>query len=135
MIHAQYAYMSNTSTPQLPTAVMPYNVLVGKILQRHRETSGISQSEVAAAAGLTQSAYSRIESGQTALTISHLHVIANALGKKPDEIMREVEDVSERLVSQHVSVPFEKPENNDNAKAALFLGLGVLLVILAAASK
>lgn len=127
--------MTKMSTPQIPAAVVPYNVLVGKILQRHRESLGKSQSEIAAMAGLTQSAYSRIECGQTVLTIPHLHVIANALGHKPDEIMKEVDQVAEALVSQHVTVPLERPENGDNTKAALLIGLGVLLMIWAATNK
>lgn len=114
-------------------AVMPYNMLIGKVLQRHRELIGKSQSEIAEIAGLTQSAYSRIESGQTALTLSSLRVIAGALGLSADKVVNEVDLLAERLKLQGVSVPVEKPENSDNAKAALLIGLGILLMILAKA--
>lgn len=123
------------STLLIPSAVMPYNTLIGKILQRHRENIGKNQSEVAEVAGLTQSAYSRIESGQSPLTLAHLHAISNALEIKPDEVLKEADQIAGKLVSQNVTVPFEKPENGDNTKAALLIGLGVLLMILAATNK
>ena len=110
-------------------------MLIGKILQRHREHIGKNQSEIAEVARLTQSAYSRIESGQSPLTLAHLHAISNALGIKPDEVLKEADQITGKLVSQNVSVPFDKPENGDNTKAALLIGLGVLLLILAANNK
>lgn len=125
--------MNIKSIHSLPMAVMPYNMLIGKILQRRRELIGKSQSEIAETAGLTQSAYSRIESGQTALTLSSLHVIAGALGLSSDKVVNEVDLLAERLKLQGVLVPVEKPENSDNTKAALLIGLGILLMILAKA--
>lgn len=127
--------MKTKSIPPLARAVMPYNMLIGKILQRHRELLGKSQSEIAEAATLTQSAYSRIESGQTALTISNLRVIAGALGSTSDAVIKEADMLAKQLESQGVSVPPEKPENGDNAKAALLIGLGILLMLLAKGGK
>lgn len=127
--------MNNKSTPSIPPAVMPYNMLIGKILQRHREQIGKNQSEIAEVAGLTQSAYSRIESGQSSLTLAHLHAITDALGIKPDEVLKETDQIAGKLLSQNVSVPFDKPENSDDTKAALLIGLGILLLILAATNR
>jgi transcriptional regulator with XRE-family HTH domain len=110
---------------------MPYNVLLGKILQRQREVIGKSQSEIAEATGFTQSAYSRIESGQTVLTISSLRTIAETLALKADEVIKEADRLAKELESQGVSVPVEKPESSDNAKAGLLIGLGILLILLA----
>jgi len=56
-MYAIYAYMQNMSTPKMPAAVMPYNALVGQVLQRRREALGKSQGEVAQAIGLTQSSF------------------------------------------------------------------------------
>lgn len=120
------------STPQMPPAVLPFNALVGQVLQRRREHSGKSQGEAALALGLSQSAYSRVESGQTALTVSHLRALAQFLGTTSENIMAEADVVAKQLVQQGVQVPNEKPaDNDDTAKAALLIGLGVLLAILA----
>lgn len=123
------------STPLFPDAVLPYNVLVGKVLQRHRELLGLNQTEFAAAAGMKQSAYSRIETGQTALTLSQLHAIAGALGVKPEEIMKEVGYAETKLRARKVDVPLEKPEDGEAVKAALLIGLGVLVLVWAATNK
>lgn len=120
------------STPFIPEAVLPYNVLVGKVLQRHRERMGRNQTELAGAAGMKQSAYSRIETGQTALTLSQLHAIAGALSLKPEDIMKEVGDTENTLRSRKVDVPLEKPDDGEAVKAALLIGLGVLVMIWAA---
>jgi transcriptional regulator with XRE-family HTH domain len=124
--------MKSKSTPSMPAAVLPYNMLVGKILQKRRELIEKNQSEIAEASELTQSAYSRIESGQTAITISNLRVICRALGLSADAVIKEADGLAKQLESQGVSVPLEKPEDGDNLKAALLIGLGVLLLIFAA---
>lgn len=124
--------MQNMSTPKLPAAVLPYNALIGHVLQKRRESLGKSQGEVAQALGLTQSAFSRIESGQTALTVSHLRSLANTLGDTPENILAETDNLAKQLVKKGVQVPNDKPADNDEAaKAAFFIGLGILLALLA----
>lgn len=119
------------STPKMPTAVMPYNVLVGQVLQRRREALGKSQGEVAQAIGLTQSAFSRVESGQTALTVSHLRSLSATLGTTAEKILSDADSLAKQLQAKGVQVPNEKLVDNDNeVKAALLIGLGVLLAIL-----
>lgn len=123
--------MQTMSTPKMPAAVLPYNALVGQILQRRREALGKSQGEVALAIGLTQSAFSRVESGQTALTVSHLRSLSIALKTTPESILSEADVLVKQLVAKGVQVPNEKPTDNDKElKAALLIGLGVLLAIL-----
>lgn len=124
--------MQIMSIPKMPAAVMPYNALVGQVIQRHREILGKNQGEVAQALGLTQSAYSRVESGQTALTVSHLRSLASTLRTTPDSILFETDFLAKQLVKKGVQVPNEKPTDNDQEmKAAFLIGLGILLVILA----
>lgn len=116
----------------MPPAVLPYNALVGQVLQRRRESSGKSQGMAAQALGLTQSAYSRVESGQTALTVSHLRSLAQLLGTTPENILSEANNLANLLVQKGVQVPNEKPVDNDEkAKAALLIGLGILIALLA----
>lgn len=123
--------MKPKSTPTVPNGIVPYNALIGHILQKQREQLGRSQFEVAQSVGLTQSAYSRVESGQTALTVTLLRALANALGKTTDEILFEADSLEKALIKQGVGVPMDKPSDNVELKAALLIGLGVLLVLLA----
>ncbi|MCK9345047.1 MAG: helix-turn-helix domain-containing protein [Candidatus Pacebacteria bacterium] len=120
------------STPKMPTAVLPYNALIGQVIQKRRDLRKKSQGEIALALGLTQSAYSRIESGQTALTVSHLRSLAHALGDSPESILSEADNLAKQLARKGVQVPNEKPtDDNDAAKAALLIGLGILVALLA----
>lgn len=119
------------SSAKIPTAVMPYNALVGQVLQRRREALGKSQGAVAQAIGLTQSAFSRVESGQTALTVSHLRSLSVTLETTAESILSEADLLAKQLQAKGVQVPNEKPADNDNeVKAALLIGLGILLAIL-----
>lgn len=123
--------MQIMSIPKMPAAVMPYNALVGQVLQRRRENLGKSQGEIAQAIGLTQSAFSRVESGQTALTVSHLRSLSITLGTTAESILTEADLLARQLESKGVQVPNDKPVDNDNEmKAAFLIGLGVLLAIL-----
>ena len=62
---------------------MPTNTLnqsIGAALRARRQEAGLAQSEVAARAGTSQSALSRIESGESEPSLSRLSRIAAALG-------------------------------------------------------
>ncbi len=54
--------------------------LIGQAVQERRLALGLSQTEVAARAGMTQPALSRLEAGGTVPTIPVLERIAAALG-------------------------------------------------------
>jgi len=54
--------------------------LIGQAVRERRLTLGLSQTEVAARAGMTQSALSRLEAGGAVPTIPLLERIATALG-------------------------------------------------------
>ena len=54
--------------------------LIGQAVRERRLTLGLSQTEVAAGAGMTQPALSRLEAGGAVPTIPVLERIAHALG-------------------------------------------------------
>ena len=53
-------------------------------LVAHRQTSGLSQTEVAARMGTSQSAVARLESGEADLRLSTLEKYASAVGQRLD---------------------------------------------------
>ncbi len=116
--------MSNTS----PKGVVPYTSIVGKLLQQQREARGILQTTVAEAVGLSQSAYSRLEKGESAMSITQLRQISQVIGAQPNSILAEAEKHATALKRRGVEVTEEKPNNT----AALLIGLGILLALLAA---
>lgn len=117
---------TNASSPH---PAIPYTALVGQVLLGHRNRLRLHQNDLAAALGVSQSAYSRAEQGDTTLSISQLRVISHRLGVAPGDILREADVLAERLLIQGVAVSDEKGLQ----PAAVMIGLGILAAILAAA--
>jgi len=112
-----------------PQPAIPYTALVGQVLLGHRGRKGLQQNDLAAALGVSQSAYSRIEQGDTTISIPQLRVIARRLGIAPSDLLREADGLAERLGRQGVEVSDEKGMH----PAAVMIGLGILAAILASA--
>jgi len=60
---------------------------IGKKIKTLREIRNLTQSHLAKELGLTQSAYSKIELGESELSFSKLETVAKVLGMKPEEII------------------------------------------------
>jgi len=117
--------MQAQSTPS-PTPVVTYPALVGRILAQQREARGIKQGNFAAALGLSQSAYSRLESGESVLNLSQLRNAAAQLGLQPAQILGRADQYEAQLGQQGVAIVSEKQDNS----AAIAIGLGLLAALL-----
>ncbi len=73
-------------------AITTYPALVGAFLAAKRKELGLSQSTLAASVGLTVSTWSRIENGESALTIEQLKLAAHTLNVLPSQILKDVDD-------------------------------------------
>ena len=113
-----------------PQGIVTYATLVGKVLAQRRQNMGIKQSDLAAALTMSQSAYSRLESGDSVVNLAQLHVIAPRLGMSPSEVLSLADEYGARLRQQGVDVVSEKPGN----PAAVAVGLGLLLALLLASA-
>lgn len=67
--------------------VTTYPAIVGACLAAKRKEHGLSQSELALSVGLTVSTWSRIENGESALTIEQLALAAQRLNLPPSELL------------------------------------------------
>jgi transcriptional regulator with XRE-family HTH domain len=63
------------------------NLKIGNKIKKLRELKNLTQDHMAKSIGITQSAYSRIELGETEITYSKLEKISEELGMKPEEII------------------------------------------------
>jgi len=117
--------MNAQARPPKPT--IPYTALVGQVLLRHRGRLGLDQNDLAKALNASQSAYSRIEQGDTTISISQLRVIARRLDIRPSAVLSEADRLAEQLRGQGVDVSDEKGVH----PAAIMIGLGILAAILA----
>jgi len=114
-----------------PAAKVPYTALLGQILQHHRQRLGLQQSEVAASLGILQPAYSRIEKGDTSITVAQLRIVSRALKMAPAQILHEAEQWTQQLRMQGVTVTDEK----EVPKGALVVGLAILAAAMLAMSN
>ena len=63
------------------------NLNIGTKIKKLRELKNLTQEHMASVIGVTQSAYSRLELGETEITYSKLERIAGELGMKPEEVI------------------------------------------------
>ncbi|NRB37938.1 MAG: helix-turn-helix transcriptional regulator [Pseudomonadales bacterium] len=79
-----------------------YPALVGSIIAQCRKDKGIGQAEFATMVGLGQSTWSRIEKGQSALTIEQLAKAAEQLNIEPYELLALVDGARQDLKDQGI---------------------------------
>ena len=60
---------------------------IGQKIKKLRELKNLTQEHMAEVIGLSQSAYSRLELGDTEVTYSKLERISHELGMRPEEVI------------------------------------------------
>lgn len=118
--------MNGKSSPALPSPEVPYPSLVGQVIKQARQAHGVQQADLAAILGMTQSAYSRLESGDSVLNIWQLRQCAHALGMTPAVLLAEVERAEARLSREGLTIVAEKKTN----PAAAIVGIALLVALL-----
>lgn len=108
--------------------VVPYSACVGQVLQQGRAQRGLNQEALAAALGISQSAYSRLESGDTLLSLFHLRIIARVLGTSGADILQAADNLAAYLQQHGVQVTDDRKDNS----AAVLIGLGLLAAAVVA---
>ena len=92
-----------------------YPALVGSIIAQCRKNKGIGQAEFAAALDLGQSTWSRIEKGQSALSIEQLAKVAEQLDIQPYELLALVDGAREDLKAQGIDTLLDRIGTNNMA--------------------
>ena len=119
--------MNVKSTAGFPASIT-YGAVLGQVLARRRQAQmGLHQQDVAASLGIGQPAYSRLESGQSAMSVSQLRRVALRLGTQPSELLAEADRYVMYLQAQGVVVVDDK----EGSTGELLIGLGILAALLA----
>ncbi|MGH7173893.1 MAG: helix-turn-helix domain-containing protein [Gemmataceae bacterium] len=92
---------------------------MGNVLTQIRNQQGLHQGELAAAVGVTQATWSRIENGQTSITVEHLRLAGNTLGRMPGEILSMADSTATMMEFNGIEVVPTRV--NENLKSALIL--------------
>ncbi len=85
-----------------------YPALVGNIIAQLRKERGFGQAEFAAMVGLGQSTWSRIEKGESALTVEQLAKTAEQLDMKPHELLVLVDGARDNLQAQGIGTLLDR---------------------------
>jgi transcriptional regulator with XRE-family HTH domain len=88
----------------------------------------LQQYDLAAALGITQSAYSRLESGDTVLSLMQLRIAAAVLYTSAGGILAAADQYADYLERQGALITNEKKDNS----AAVLIGLGLLAAAVVA---
>lgn len=111
-----------------------YPAIIGRILEYLRKEAGLDQDVIAKRLGLTQSAWSRIERGQSGISMEQLLRVSDVLGTEPHKIIADADSASLKLKEDGIIIHpniISKPD-----KAIAMLGLAALgLMIVAIIAK
>jgi hypothetical protein len=115
-----------TVSSTIPPAEVPYSALIGQVIKRFRDDARIDQGTMAAHLRMSQSAYSRIEGGDTNMNVWQLRACAAALNRRPADVLAEVQKRELQLQKQGINIVAEKRTN----PAAALIGIAILVALL-----
>lgn len=110
-----------------------YLAIVGSVFVRLRKELGIEQAALAKAVGLNQSTWSRIERGESSLSIDQLFLAADCLRIKPSIVIQESEQALEKLRHQKVVVSTAKSVDKRVGQGVALIGATALGALVSAA--
>jgi transcriptional regulator with XRE-family HTH domain len=115
-----------------PKPKMPYAALIGRVVEHRRSrVLNIHQEQLAQALGISQSAYSRLEKGLSAMSVTQLRIVADQLQTTPAKLLQDAEHYANQLRAQGVEITDEKSDST----AAVLIGLALLAALIAAAGS
>lgn len=115
------------------SAETTYQAIVGSVLVGIRKELGVEQSALAKAVGVNQSTWSRIERGESALSIEQLFLAANHLQIKPSIVIHNSEEALQSLRSQKVVVSVSKSVDKRVGQGVALIGASALGALVGAA--
>ena len=118
--------MIRAATPPKPK--ITYGEVLGKIVEHRRRQLDLTQEPFAKSLHITQSGYSRIEKGLTAVSVLQLQAIAQILKCPPAQLLTEADRYAQLLRAQGAEIV---PDKKDASQAALVIAVGLLLALLA----
>ena len=81
-----------------------YSLVLGQIIQAHRKARAVNQEVMALKLGISQSAYSRLERGRSALAVPQLVKLSDVLGLQAAELLKQVQRTKMLLARRGIRV-------------------------------
>lgn len=112
-----------------------YPAVVGHVLFEGRKQRNMEQADVGSALGLSQSSWSRIERGDSALSVEQLAKVAKLFGEPPSQILRQADEIADALKAMNVAVMPERPDKTTNTAFAFVCGAVLAFLVAKALAK
>ncbi len=112
-----------------------YPAIVGKVLTDLRSQHDMQQKDMASAVGITQATWSRIESGQTSVTLEHLRSAAQTLGMQPSQLLAIADQSEVEAQFRGVSVVETKTVPQPHPGLAILAGAALGIFVTDAIMK
>jgi transcriptional regulator with XRE-family HTH domain len=104
--------------------VTTYAAVIGAVLVNLRNDKKLNQSDVASVVGVSSSTWSRIEKGDSSLSVDQLYLAAKALKIRPEQILELASKAEEDLPSKGIEViSWADFTSNRTLTSAVALGL------------
>lgn len=81
-----------------------YAAILGRVILLRRRELGIYQAALADALGINQSAYCRVEAGDTVMNVFQLRQAAEVLQMGEDELLQRVASAVKRVKARHIPI-------------------------------
>jgi len=111
-----------------------YPAIVGRILTGLRERLGVSQAQLGDAVGVTQSTWSKIERGESTLSLDQLRAATAFLRASPGAVLIEADRAVIELERQGVKVHPTRVNAPASSGFALISGAALAVLLGAAAA-
>ena len=112
-----------------------YPAVVGYVLGWHRDQASMNQNELAQLMGMSPSTWSRIERGESALTMDQLAAVAQVLEVEPGRILRDADNVARQLTRRGVQVERKRVPDAIGAGLALLAGAALVALVSSALNE
>ena len=131
---SEYIYITEPSSMEKRYA--QYDEILGQIVSTERKKLGLDQKELAKILEINQPALSRIERGESAVSVAMLLKLSDAFKMPASQLIERFQFIIERLREDSISVVPKKeiPKDDPNLGKMLLVG-GALALLLTAINK
>jgi transcriptional regulator with XRE-family HTH domain len=130
-IYAYYTYYCKSLIMQherLEPATT-YPAVVGGVLTQIRNQKSLRQEDLARAVGVTQTTWSRIETGQSNITVEHLRLAAGRLESEPNQILYYADKAVTELRTRGAKVMGVHDDGNLKTAVAIIAAVTLAAII------
>jgi len=110
-----------------------YQAVIGRVIVRIRKDLSVEQAELATAVGVNQSTWSRIERGESSMSVEQLIIAAEYLKIKPSAVFWEVEVAIQELKQQGLVIRTLKNTEKKAGNRLAMVGVASLGALVGAA--